>query len=205
MGINLNPKQSSDEDEWTIIRRFNDIICGMLIALSPIIIIQGSLDFLVAIILVFLNNAIIFDDWWLTSKVIINYKLKPGLLVLITVFYYNALIFLTIWLLAVGSRNVPLSGYLIILTAICIIDLFWCYSIHKYSMQKSCDNIEYETENRIQIKSWLFVDIVGVILYVMGYLLVSLNNYSLLFTAILICILYFIRRCLDEIAPRLIK
>jgi hypothetical protein len=189
MGIDLKV----EDKEWEIIQNFMTAVMGMLIALTPIIILESSFDFVVAVILVFLNNAIILDDWWMTSKAIKKYKLETGIIISLTIVYYHLLIFLTVWLLAAGNNKVPLNGYLLVLITICIVDIIWCRILWR-------SNPNLDKEDKIQISSWIIMDFIGIFIYAIGFLWISSQNFSLLYISIFFCILYLLRRFLDEIA-----
>lgn len=192
MGIDL---KNADE-EWNMIQNLMTAVMSMLLALTPIIIIESSFDFMIAVILVFLNNAIILDDWWMTTKAIKKYKLKTNTIIILTVVYYQFLIFLTVWLLAAGNDKVPLSGYLLVLISICIVDIVWCLILQN-------SNPDLERNDKLQISSWIIMDLIGIFIYAIGFLLIISNTFSLLFTAILFCIFYVLRRVLDEVAAKM--
>jgi hypothetical protein len=180
-----------------MVETFMTTIMGMLVGTTPLIIIQSSFALDVSLILFFLNNGIVIDDWWMTVRATGTYNLRTGRTILITIVYYHALILMTIWLLAASHSIVPLEGYLLILLAISLLDIAWCRSV--------CSaNPSLEKEDYLVNQAWIVGDIVGAVVYLLGFMFLYLMQVSALTSALTFCGLYIIRRALDEGISRIL-
>lgn len=188
----MNQRSSKAERQaWKMIETFMTTIMGMLVGTTPLIITQRPYTLEVSLILFFLNNGIVIDDWWMTVKATGKYNLRTGYTIAVTVIYYHLLILLTIWLIAASSASVPLEGYLLILLCISLWDIIWCHSVCKA-------NPSLEKKDYLIVQSWIVGDIVGAVVYSLGFAFLYLMHLQSLLIAITFCMLYITRRALDE-------
>jgi len=187
----MDEQTSWKSDSWRIVENFLTASMGALISISPIIVIESSFPLEVALVLFFLNNAIIIDDWWITLRSINTYNLATTAIIAVTIIYHNALVFLTIWLLAAGKGFVPLSGYLLILFVISLIDIIWCQLVLNA-------NPTLEKKSMLTLQAWKVCDVAIAIVYLSGFLSLYYLKVDSLTCALTFCLLYIVRRALDE-------
>jgi len=187
-------EKQKDKQQWKITEDLMTIVMGMIIGTTPLIIVQSSFTLEVALILFFLNNSIVIDDWWTTLRFTGKYdcNLKPGHTILITLIYENALIFLTIWLLAASYSAVPLEGYLLILLGINVLDVMWCQSVLSANPQLP-DN------DYLRTHAWLAGDVAGAFLFLFGFFFLHFAHVEPLVSALTFVALYVVGRFLDEV------
>jgi len=191
----MNQRTHPDTNTWRTIEIFITASMGTLISITPIIVVESSFSFEVALILFFLNNLIVIDDWWVTIQSFKKYTSATSGIAAITIIYHNALILMTVWLLAAGRNLVPLSGYLLILFVISLLDIGWCQIALK-------THPETERKDLLLVQAWKNSDVASTVIYLVGFLLLYCLQSAPLTCALTFCVLYAIRRTLDEITVR---
>jgi len=179
-----------EKEEWKLAGTFITTIMGMLVGLTPIIIIQSSFPIEVGIILFFLNNTMIIDNWWQTLKFIDKYNLRTGKTLFITLIDYHQLILLSVWLLAAGRDLLPLSGYLLMWDVGVTVDLVWDLSVLR-------DDPSIIKKEECDVKAWITGDLIGLFLFSTVYALLVISNVGPLAMSIVFCTLFVSRRLLD--------
>ena len=170
-----------------------------MIGLTPILILETRLPLTVALILTFSAHLMVVDDWWMSFTLFRKYPPQSAFVVYYDLFFLGCFVSLYIILIEAGRGVLPLSGYLVMLSFMSLLDVGWCYNvIRQHGQMKQVNKADY-----VQLVTWMIMGPVAAVLFFFGFVFLYMGGLSQELTALAIIGMYLFRRGLDLLAPRL--
>lgn len=194
-------EKENDESikEWAQkLIEFYTATLGVLLGLTPIIVFEVNFPLQISILLTFTTHFMLIDDWWMSYSLFQKYPPRAFSSLFYDLIWIQLFLGLYIILIAAGRGFIPLTVYLILLSIMSVIDAIGDYMIiRQYPNMKMANKEDY-----VKIVTWTIMGPVAAVFFFLGYVFLEMGA-SLELTAILILVMYLIRRVIDLLAPRL--